>query len=55
MLDWLEQVEQIREMPKDKRDELIAERKEMGLLDKVFRMKRYPPQTTQKQSINEES
>jgi hypothetical protein len=51
MLDWLEQVEQLREMPKEKRDELIVERREMGLLDRVFRLKRYPPQTTQKQTV----
>ena len=47
MLDWLEQVEQLREMPKEKRDALIAERKEMGMLDMVFRLKRYPPPTVQ--------
>jgi hypothetical protein len=46
MLDWLEHVEQVRETPKEKRDALIVERREMGLLDRVFRLKRYPPQTT---------
>ena len=51
MLDWLEHVEQLREMPKEKRDELIVERREMGLLDTVFRLKRYPP-PTQNQSGN---
>ena len=50
LFDWLERVEQVREMPKEKRDALISERREMGLLDRVFRLKRYPPQTTQKQS-----
>ena len=49
MLDWLEQVEQVREMPKEKRDALISERKKMGMLDMVFRLKRYPPPTIQKQ------
>jgi hypothetical protein len=51
MLDWLEHVEQLREMPKKKRDELLLERREMGLLDGVFRLKRYPP-PTQNQSGN---
>jgi sugar phosphate isomerase/epimerase len=54
MLDWLERVEQVREMPKEKRDELIGERREMGMLNIVFRLKRYPPPTTQKQSSNKE-
>jgi hypothetical protein len=51
MLDWLEQVGQLREMPKEKRDALLLERREMGLLDRVFRLKRYPP-PTQNQSGN---
>jgi hypothetical protein len=46
MLDWLDQVDQLRKMPKEKRDELITERREMGMLDIVFRLKRYPPPTT---------
>ena len=50
MLDWLEHVEQVREMPKERRDALISERKEMGMLDSVFRLKRYPPPTIQKTS-----
>jgi hypothetical protein len=48
MLDWLESVDQLREMPKDKREALIAERKEKGMLDGVFRLKRYLPPTIQK-------
>ena len=54
LFDWLERVDQVRKMPKEKRDALISERKEMGLLDRVFRLKRYPPPTTQKQSSSEE-
>jgi hypothetical protein len=47
MLDWLDSVERVRAMPKEKRDALFLERKEMGMLDRVFRLKRYPPPTTQ--------
>jgi hypothetical protein len=36
-LDWTDQVNKIREMPKKQREELIAERREMGMLDVVFR------------------
>jgi hypothetical protein len=51
LYDWLESVQKVREMPKEKRDALILEHREMGLLDRVFRIKRYPPQTTQKQRV----
>ncbi|MGA3060169.1 MAG: hypothetical protein ABSD92_07335 [Candidatus Bathyarchaeia archaeon] len=54
MLDWLDQVDQLRKMPKEKRDALFAERKEMGMLDMVFRLKRYPPPTLQKQNEGKE-
>ena len=55
LYDWLESVQKLREMPKEKRDALISERKEMGMLDRVFRLKRYPPPAIQKQSGSEES
>jgi hypothetical protein len=54
MLDWLEHVEKLREMPKDKREALISERKEMGMLDGVFRLKRYPPPALPTQRSEEE-
>ena len=54
MLDWLEQVEQVRKMPKEKRDALIVEHREMGISDRVFRLKRYTPPTLQKQNGSEE-
>ena len=44
-LDWMDSIKEVREMPKEKRDELLLERREMGLLDRVFRLKRYPPPT----------
>jgi hypothetical protein len=50
-LDWMESIKEVREMPKEKREELLLERGEMGLLDRVFRLKRYPP-PTQNQSGN---
>jgi hypothetical protein len=53
MLDWLEHVHQIREMPEEKRDALIVERREMGMLNRVFRLKRYPPPTPQKENSKE--
>ena len=36
LFDWLERVEQVREMPKEKRDALISERKETGMLDTEY-------------------
>ena len=50
-LDWMESIQKVREMPKEQRDALIVERREMGMLDRVFRLKRYHPHTTQKQSV----
>ena len=55
LLDWLESVEQVRKMPKEQRDALLCERREMGILDRVFRLKRYPPPAVQNQSGSEES
>ena len=53
LFDWIESVEQVRKMPKEKRDALILERREMGLLDRVFRLHRSQPETTKKQKIAE--
>ena len=53
LFDWLESVEQVRKMPKEKRDALILERREMGLLDRVFRLHRSHPETIKKQKIAE--
>ena len=50
-LDWLESIKELRNMPKEQRIALLLERREMGLLDRVFRLKRYPP-PTQNQSGN---
>ena len=36
-LDWLESVKKLRDMPKERYNELFVERKEMGMLDVVFR------------------
>jgi hypothetical protein len=54
-LDWLESIKELRNMPKEQRIALLVERKEMGLLDRVFRLKRYPPPAVQNQSGSEES
>ena len=50
-LDWLESVQQVRNMPKERRDALISERREMGILDMVFRLPRSQPEATKKQNI----
>jgi hypothetical protein len=51
LFDWLESVEQVRKMPKERRDELISERREMGLLDRVFRIHRSQPETTKDKEV----
>ena len=52
MRDWLESVQRLREMPKERHDELLCERKEMGMLDKVFRIPKNRPQTTKETERN---
>jgi hypothetical protein len=52
-LDWMESIKEVRKMPKEQRKALLCERREMGLLDRIFRLKRYPPPTTQNQSGQE--
>ena len=51
-LDWMESIKKLLEMPKEQREALLCERREMGLLDRVFRLKRYPPPIVQKQNGN---
>ena len=53
-LDWMDSIKEVREMPKEQRDELLLERREMDLLDRVFRLKRYPPPAFQAYSTNKE-
>jgi hypothetical protein len=50
-LDWMDSIKEVRKMSKKQHDTLLCERREMGLLDRVFRLKRYPP-PTQNQSGN---
>ena len=38
--DWMESIEKLREMPKEQHEALFLERKEMGLLDGLFRISR---------------
>lgn len=52
-LDWLESVEQVRKMPKEQREALLCERREMGMLDRVFRLRRSQAETIKKQKIAE--
>ncbi len=44
-LDWMESVQQVRDLPKERRELLLSERRELGLLDKVFRIPRSHPAT----------
>ena len=53
MLDWLESVEQLRKMPKEQREALLCERREMGILDRVFRLSRSQPEAIKNQKIAE--
>ena len=52
-LDWMESIQKLREMPKERREELLCERREMGMLDKVFRIPRSRPETTKETERNE--
>jgi hypothetical protein len=54
-LDWLESVEQLREMPKEQREALLYERREMGMLDRVFRLHRSQPETIKNQKMAEDA
>jgi hypothetical protein len=54
-LDWMDSIKKLRKMPKKQHDELLYERKEMGMLDKVFRLKRYPPRSLPRQNGSEET
>ena len=47
-LDWMDSMKMLREMPKERRDALLLERKEMGLLDVVFRIPSRQPETSKK-------
>jgi len=50
MRDWLESVQRLRDMPKDEHDALLVERREMGMLDRVFRLPRNPTETRKEQN-----
>jgi hypothetical protein len=52
-LDWLESVEQVRKIPKEQKEALLSERREMGMLDRVFRLHRTQPESIEKQKIAE--
>jgi hypothetical protein len=52
MLDWTEQIEELRKMPRDRYYELLRERREMGLLDRVFKI---PKEKSQKIAVDKEA
>jgi hypothetical protein len=45
-LDWMDSIKELREMPKEQRDALLCERREMGKLNMVFRIPKNQPQTS---------
>ena len=53
-LDWMESIKKLREMPKEQRDALLCERREMDVLDRVFRLHRSQPEPSKRQKITEE-
>jgi hypothetical protein len=55
LFDWLESVQKLREMPKERREALFRERKDMGMLDRLFRLPRIRPETNKKTERNEET
>ena len=52
-LDWMESIQKLREMPKERYDALLCERREMGLLARVFRIHRTPLKRSTKQTVTE--
>jgi hypothetical protein len=50
-LDWLESIDKVRKMSKERREALISERKEMDMLNMVFRIPRTKPETTKEQKV----
>jgi hypothetical protein len=50
-LDWLESIQQLRKMPKERREVLLCERREMGMLDMVFRIPRSQPETSKDKKV----
>ena len=53
LLDWTESVQKLRDMPQKQQDDLLVERREMGLLDRVFRLHRDQPETVKKRKAPE--
>jgi hypothetical protein len=43
-LGWSERVEQGRKIPKEQREAFLCKRREMGMLDRVFRFSRCQPE-----------
>ena len=54
LFDWLESVQRLREMPEERREALFRERKDMGMLDRLFRLPRIRPETSKETERNGE-
>jgi hypothetical protein len=52
-LDWTENMRKLREMSKEQHKKLLLDYKEMGVLDRVFRFPKNPPETSKKNKIKE--
>jgi hypothetical protein len=48
-LDWMDSIKEVRKMPKEQREALFCELREMGMLDIVFRLPRNRPTTEEKE------
>lgn len=49
--DRMESIQKLRNMPKEQREALLCEQREMGLLDVVFRIPSRQPETSEKNKI----
>lgn len=54
-LDWTEHVKELRKMPKEQHNELLCERREMGILNIVFRIPKSNCETIEKDETEETS
>jgi hypothetical protein len=48
LLDWMEIMKKLREMPEEQHQELLLEYKEMGVFDKMFRFPRNRSESTER-------
>jgi hypothetical protein len=54
-LDWTEHIKELRKMPKEQHNELLCERREMGMLNIVFRIPKSKVEPIRKDETEENS